>query len=226
MLHTHAPENAEEIQLIQARYGAGNIEHLHALGFTGPDVILAHGVWVSLKERKILRDTQTRIVHCPSANLKLASGIARVTDLIQDGVPVALGADGAPCNNRLDGFTEMRTVAMLHKVRGGPTAIPAATALRMATLGGAVALGLTDVGRIQEQYKADILLLDLNKPHVFPPTGDLISRIVYSAQSSDVHSLFVDGRRVVQAGNLLVADVAKILTAAKRAATGLVNRVL
>ena len=125
LLHTHASENPEEVQLIRARTGQGNVEALHALGFTGPDVLLAHCIWLSSGERRI------RVGHCPSANLKLASGIARISEYLTEGIHVALGADGAACNNRLDGFTEMRTAALLHKVRGGPTAIPAGVALRI-----------------------------------------------------------------------------------------------
>ncbi|HET6345811.1 MAG TPA: amidohydrolase family protein, partial [Myxococcota bacterium] len=128
VLHTHAAENPEEVQLVRSRFGEGNIEYLHRLGFTGRDVLLAHGVWLSAQEQRILRETRTCIVHCPSSNLKLASGIARVEELLAADIPLALGADGAPCNNTLDGFMEMRLAALLHKVRGGPAAVPAATA--------------------------------------------------------------------------------------------------
>ena len=123
LLHTHAAESSEEVALIRERTGMGNVEYLHSVGFVGKDVVLAHGIWLSAAERQILRQSETRIAHCPSANLKLASGIARVPDLLADGLLVALGSDGAACNDNLDGFHEMRLAALLHKARGGPGAI-------------------------------------------------------------------------------------------------------
>ena len=225
LLHTHAAENSEEIQIVRGRTGKGNIEYLHSIGFTGKDVLLAHCIWVTAEERRILRDTETRVVHCPSANLKLASGIARVDEYLNNNIHVALGSDGAGCNNRLDGFTEMRTAALLHKVRGGPTSLPAHRALRLATRDGALALGLENVGCIAPGMKADCILLDLRKPHTWPSTGDLISRIVYSAQSSDVHSVMVDGEWLVREGTLTRAKIESILAKSQVAAEKVSARV-
>lgn len=226
LLHTHAAENADEVQLVRDRTGMGNVEYLHSLGFSGENVCLAHCVWLSLKERALLRDTRTRVVHCPSANLKLASGIARIAEYLGEGIHVALGADGAACNNRLDGFTELRLAALLHKVRSGPEAIPAHVALRMATRGGALALGLSDVGSIEAGHKADMILLDLGRPHVLPTVGDLVSRVVYAAQATDVHTTIVDGRVVVDAGELVTGNLGRITHAAERAAGELIQRAL
>jgi 5-methylthioadenosine/S-adenosylhomocysteine deaminase len=225
MVHTHASENSEEIELVRERSGKSNIEYLHSLGLTGPDVVLAHGVWLSAEERRILRDTKTRIAHCPSSNLKLASGIARIDELLSMDIHVALGADGAACNNGLDAFMEMRLAALLHKVRGGPTAIPARKALYLATTAGARALGLEDAGVIAPGMKADLVLLDLNKPHTFPDAGDLVSRIVYSARPSDVHTVIVDGRIVVRAGDLVTLDIKRTLKEAHNAAERVKKRV-
>ncbi len=225
LLHTHAAENSEEVQLVRGRTGMGNIEYLHSIGFTGHDVLLAHCVWVSLEERKIMRETGTRVVHCPSANLKLGSGIARIAEYIAEGIEVAIGADGAACNDRLDGFEELRLLALLHKVRSGPTALPAQTALRIATRGGALALGLDDVGCIEVDKRADIILLDLQRPHTYPPSGDLLARVVYSARASDVRTVIVDGKVLVEDGELLSADLKSILAASKRAAEQLAARV-
>lgn len=226
LLHTHASENTEEVNIVRERTGMGNVEYLHHLGFTGPDVMLAHGVWLSSEERRILRETQTRVVHCPSANLKLASGIARVAELLDEGVCLALGADGAACNNNLDGFMEMRLAALLHKVRGGPTAVPARQALKLATRSGALALGSKDAGSLEVGHKADFILLDLHKPHAYPEAGDLHSRIVYAAKSSDVHSVFVEGKQLVNEGELLVASVPKVLRDAQKAIERVRARVL
>ena len=225
MLHTHASENSEEIELVRERSGKSNIEYLHALGLTGPDVVLAHGVWLSAEERRILRDTKTRLAHCPSSNLKLASGIARIDELLQMDIHVALGADGAACNNGLDAFMEMRLAAILHKVRGGPTAIPARKALHMATRAGAQALGLEDAGVIAPGMRADLVMLDLHKPHAYPDIGDLSSRVVYSARPTDVHTVIIDGRVVVREGQLLTLDVAKTLREARAAAKRIAERV-
>ena len=225
LLHTHSSENAEEIQLVRSRTGMGNVEYLHSIGFTGPDVLLAHGIWLSLEERKTLAQTKTRIVHCPSSNLKLASGIARVAELLGDGIHLALGADGAACSNGLDAFMELRLAALLHKVRGGPEAVPAATALHMATRGGALAMGLNDVGSIEVGHKADVVLVDLQQPHLYPPAGDLVSRVVYSARASDVRTVLIDGKVVVRDGELQTAKLSSVLAAAKKAGADLVSRV-
>ncbi len=217
LMHTHASENGEEVAIVRERTGMGNVEYLHSLGFSGPDVILAHGVWLSAEDKKVLRSTHTRITHCPSANLKLASGIAKLAELMEEGIELALGADGAACNNNLDGFMELRLAALLHKVRGGPTAVPAEAALRLATSQSARALGLDDVGTLEVGKRADLVLLDLNKPHASPETPDLHSRVVYSAKSSDVHTVMVEGRVVVRGGELVGTRVGDILKDANAA---------
>ncbi len=226
LLHTHASENGDEVEIVRERTGMGNVEYLHSIGFAGPDVLIAHGIWLSPSERKLLRESQTRIVHCPSANLKLASGIARVPELMKGDVQLALGADGAACNNTLDAFMEMRLAALLHKVRGGPTAVPAARALRLATADGAKALGLHDCGSLEVGKRADLVLLDLQKPHAMPGTGDPTSRVVYSARASDVHSVLVDGRILVSEGELQPLKLEGILRDADRAAVRVRDRAL
>lgn len=225
LLHTHASESSEEVQLVHQNTGMSNIQFLHSLGFTGHDVCLAHGVWVTADEQRLLRETRTRIVHCPSANLKLASGIARIAELLDGDIEVALGADGAACNNNLDAFFEMRLLALLHKVRSGPSAVPAERALRTATVQGAKALNLGNVGPIDVGNKGDFVLLDLHKPHVFPDVGDLVSRVVYAAKSSDVHSVFVDGQPVVREGKLVGVNLVKVLQEANSAAVRVQQRI-
>lgn len=223
-LHTHASENTDEIALVRQRTGYSNIDYLHRVGFTGKDVVLAHGIWLSAKEQRILARTGTHITHCPSSNLKLASGIADVVGLRDRGVDVVIGADGAACSNTLDGFMEMRLTALLHKVRHGAEAIPAYQALQMATRGGALALGLRDVGSLEVGHRADLILLDLNKAHAWPPVDDVVSRVVYSARASDVHTVMVDGRMVVHAGQLCTGKPAQILKNAANAIVGVRKR--
>jgi cytosine/adenosine deaminase-related metal-dependent hydrolase len=168
-------------------------------------------VWVDTDGIARLARQQTNVVHCPSSNLKLGSGLAPVPEMLQAGCRVALGADGAPCNNRLDAFAEMRLAALLHKPRLGPEVMPAAQVLELATLGGARALGLeSEIGSIEAGKRADLIALDLDGPHAQPDGADLVSRIVYSARAADVRHVVVDGRIVVRDGVLKTADLSKI----------------
>jgi 5-methylthioadenosine/S-adenosylhomocysteine deaminase len=139
------------------------------------------------------------VIHCPSSNLKLASGIARVPEMLARGISVSLGADGAPCNDNLDMFMEMRLAALIHKIRCGPTALPAAQVLEMATLGGAKALGLdAEIGSLEVGKRADLILVDLNGVHSQPEQGvDPVSRLVYSARATDVVTTIIDGKVVM-----------------------------
>src|SRR5215813_3914199 len=123
-VHSHASENVEEVELVERETGERNIVYLNDLGLAGPGVVLAHCVHVNDAELDILRRTRTHVAHCPSSNLKLASGIARIAEMIDLGISVSLGADGAACNNRLDMFTEMRTAALLQKAIHGPETMP------------------------------------------------------------------------------------------------------
>src|SRR5262249_28534990 len=142
----------------------------------------------------------TRIVHCPSANMKLGSGIAPIEELDRAGVALALGADGAPCNNNLDAWTEMRHAALLAKVRCGAQSLPARRALRLATIDGARALGLDDrVGSIEPGKRADLAIVRLDGVHA-EPGGDVFSRLVYACGARDVAHVLVDGAVIVKNG--------------------------
>src|SRR3989440_8778611 len=156
MVHTHASENRSECELVMRETGLRNIEYLDSVGLSGPHVLLAHCVHVSEGEMNLLARTGTHVAHCPSSNMKLGSGVAPVSEMLERGVSVSLGADGAPCNNRLDMFTEMRTAALLQKARRGAEALPARRALRLATLDGARALGLaSETGSVEAGKAAD-----------------------------------------------------------------------
>ncbi len=218
LVHTHASENRDEIAYVEQTTGLRNIVYLNQVGLTGPHVVLAHCIWLDETEMALLADTQTRVAHCPSSNLKLASGIARVTEMLERGISVSLGADGAPCNNRLDMFTEMRTAALLQKVQYGSRALPALTALRMATIEGAKALGLNDqIGSLEIGKRADLMTLNLNRLHT-TPQPDLVSTIVYAAQSSDVEMVMIDGRIVLREGAFTQLNESAILSAANEQA--------
>jgi len=215
MVHTHASENRDEIAMVERATGRRNIEYLRDVGLTAPHVVLAHCVHIDDAEIEILRSTGAHVSHCPSSNLKLASGVARVSEMLNRGVSVSLGADGAPCNNRLDMFTEMRTAALLQKVLRGSRALPALTALRMATTGAARAMGLADqIGSVEVGKRADLQLVNLCRLHT-TPLPDPISTIVYAAEASDVETVIIDGRIVMRDGELLTLNEQDVIAEAR-----------
>lgn len=215
VIHTHAAETIIELDTVKRERGHDEITYLDSVGISGPRAALAHCVWVDKDGIARLARQGTNVVHCPSSNLKLGSGVAPIPEMLAAGCHVAIGADGAPCNNRLDAFTEMRLAALIQKPRLGPDVLPAAQVLELATLGGARALGLeTEIGSIEVGKRADLTVLDLQGPHSQPEDTDLISRIVYSACAADVRHVIVDGRIVVRDGTLITADLSEIRRAA------------
>lgn len=219
VLHTHAAETPVELELVKRATGQDEIAYLESVGISGARAALAHCVWADQDAIGRLARAGTNVVHCPSSNLKLGSGIAPIPEMLAAGCHVALGADGAPCNNRLDGFEEMRLAALIQKPRLGPEALPAAKALELATLGGARALGLEhEIGSIEVGKRADLVALDLSGPHGQPAEADLVSRLVYAARAADVRHVMVDGRVVVRSGRLLTADLEEIRVKANAAA--------
>jgi cytosine/adenosine deaminase-related metal-dependent hydrolase len=217
-IHTHASENLGEIALVRARFARDNITVLDELGLLGDHTCIAHCVHLSDAERRLLAARGAHVCHCPSSNLKLASGICQLPELIAAGVSVALGADGAPCNNNLDGFHELRLAALLHKPRSGPRTLPAPEVVRMATLGGAAALGLADrIGSLELGKRGDVIAVDLSALHTVP-TASPWSAIAYAARACDVRHVAVDGALVVQAGALRTLEVARVRERARAAA--------
>jgi cytosine/adenosine deaminase-related metal-dependent hydrolase len=201
-VHTHASEQLPEVELVRRERGDDNIRYFDRLGLGGPRATLAHCVHPTAEERAILAAKGTHVAHCPSSNLKLGSGIAPIPEMLAEGISIALGADGAPCNNNLDGMLELRLAALLHKPRVGPAKMTAMQALELATLGGARALGLADqVGALEPGKRADVIVVDLETPHA-APSPDPVSAIVYAARSTDVRHVFVDGRHLVAGGVL------------------------
>ncbi len=207
IIHTHASENRNECEVVERDTGLRNVSYLESLGIAGPRTVLAHCVHLDEAEFRSLGEQGTNVAHCPSSNLKLGSGIAEVSKMLKRGISVSLGADGAACNNRLDMFTEMRTMALLQKAIHGPEAIPARQALRTATMGGAMAMGLGEqIGSLEIGKKADVIVVNLDSLHSTPSTRDLVSALVYSAQTSDIQSVVIDGRLVLDDGALLTLD--------------------
>ncbi|HEX8336379.1 MAG TPA: 5'-deoxyadenosine deaminase [Pyrinomonadaceae bacterium] len=216
MIHTHASENVSECELVERETGMRNVLYLDSLGVSGPHVLLAHCVHLDEAETGLLASKGTHVAHCPSSNMKLGSGIAPVSEMLARGVSVSLGADGAPCNNRLDMFTEMRSAALLQKVSRGADALPAARVLRMATLGGARALGLDqEVGSLEPGKRADITVLQLGRLHT-TPRPEVVSTVVYAAEASDVRDVLIDGRVVLRDGELQTLDEREVVAEAAR----------
>jgi 5-methylthioadenosine/S-adenosylhomocysteine deaminase len=224
IVHTHASESRREIEIVEAEAGCRNIVYLDRVGLTGRNIALAHCVLVDEGEIKILAETGTHVMHCPSSNLKLGSGLAPVHEMVEHGVSVSLGADGAACNNNLDVFMEMRLAALLQKMRYGPQALPARTAFRLATVEGARALGLErELGTIEVGKRADIVILNLEQLHC-APAPDPISTLVYAARSTDVETVIIDGRVVMRNRELQTMDEREVREAAKREYKALVER--
>ncbi|UKS30559.1 amidohydrolase [Paenibacillus sp. HWE-109] len=209
-IHTHMSETSREVQANVDQYGLRPVAHLEKIGVFSRPTLVAHGVHLTDEEIGILKQYDVRVSHNPGSNLKLASGVARVPELLRAGVKVSLGTDGAASNNNLDMFEEMRLAALIHKgVSGDPLAVPAAQALLLGTRMGAESVWLDDVGSLQPGMKADFIALDIDQPHFLPRT-DFVSHIVYSACAKDVVDVCVDGNWIVRKGESLTLDEEKI----------------
>lgn len=206
LLHTHSSEQKEEINLVKKMTGRPNIIYLHDVGLTGPDVGLAHCVHTNADERALLKETGTNVLHCPSANFKLASGIAPIPEYLNDGINVSIGGDGAPCNNRLDQFMEMREAGLMQKIRLGPSALSARDVVMMATEGGARLLGWeNEMGTLDPGKRANMILVEQDSFSTIPST-DPATNVVYSNLSSDVAMTIVDGKILYEDGRLTTID--------------------
>jgi len=219
LLVTHLAETAREVAYSQTAFGLTPVAHLHRLGLLGPRLVADHCVVLSEADLELLAGTGAGVAHCPESNMKLASGVAPVTDMLRRKIPVGLGTDGCASNNNLDLFQEMDTAAKLQKVHLlDPTALPAPQALSLATDSGARILGLGDlVGRLTPGRKADLIVLNLDQPHL-TPLYDPFSQVVYAAMGSDVDTVMVDGRLLVQGRRLLAFDLEETLAKAREVA--------
>jgi 5-methylthioadenosine/S-adenosylhomocysteine deaminase len=226
-VHTHASENLDEIALVEAERGKRNVVYLDHIGLAKPNLILAHSIWLNDEEKRIIRDRGVKVTHCPGSNMKLASGVAQIPELLREGIAVGIGADGAPCNNNLDMFQEMRLTAFIQKIQHGPTIMDARTVLRMATMGGAEVLGMEkEIGSIEIGKLADLQLLDLEDFHVYPSyDADMFSRVVYAATRGDVDTVLIDGEIVMQGKMVKTIDRKRVLMESDLALKGLLNRI-
>ncbi|MGC0421928.1 amidohydrolase family protein [Embleya sp. AB8] len=207
LLHIHAAENAGEVAMVQARHARRPVELLHDLGLLRPGTLLAHAVCLTDAEIALIAASGAGVAHCPVSNLKLASGVARLPELLAAGVPVGLGTDGAVSANALDLFGPIRAAATLHRAAtGDPTLIGARTSVRMATVDGARAIGLGALtGSLEVGKAADLVVLDLRRPHL-TPRHDPWSMLAYAAGPADVRDTVIDGRIVLRDRRLLTID--------------------
>ncbi len=210
LFHTHAAENRHEMDAVRDRCGMDNIEFFESLQILQSNTCLAHCIWLNDNEIELMKKRDAKVLHCPSSNLKLGSGIAQIPALRAKGITVSLGADGAPCNNNLNMFQEMRFAALLQKPIHGPVAMNALSVFEMATLGGAATLGIVgETGSLEPGKKADVVLLDLDRTwNSCDPQGDdeIYSSIVYSGTPENVHSVMVDGRWVYRSNQYASLD--------------------
>ena len=212
-LQIHLSETEEEVEEIIRRTSKRPVSHLKELGILGPDLIAAHAIHLDNQEIDILAQNDTKVVHIPESNMKLSSGTARVSDMLKKGLTIGIGTDGCASNNNLDIFQEMDTAAKLGKITTmDPTATNAETVLRMATLWGAKVMRLDKVtGSIEKGKKADIIVIDMNSPHLVPLYNP-VSQIVYSAKGSDVRDVIVNGRILMRDRKFLSLDLEGIMS--------------
>lgn len=211
-LHIHLSETVIEVENARRDFGKSPIAYVNELGLFDVQTIAAHCVHIDEDDMKILADKNVYVVHNPSSNLKLASGFAKVDKMMEMGVKVALGTDGASSNNNLNMFEEMHIASLLAKaVSNDPKALDAYATLEMATLSGAEAIGMGQVlGSLEEGKLADIAIIDLNKTHLVP-ANNKISMIVYAAQASDVDTVIINGNVVMENRNIIGVDEASII---------------
>ncbi len=230
-IHTHSSEQKEEVAAVEQHFGQRPIALFKDYGILGERTAIAHCVWLNDDEIKMLADTGTAVAHCPTSNAKLAGGIAPILALHQAGITVGLGTDGNISNNSLDLFESMKFASLLQKVKHyDAAALPAPQTLRMATIQGAKLLGLDhEIGSLEVGKKADLVLLDLQQPNLMPVVwneGDVnvLWNLVYAARAANVHTVFVDGRKLVAAGQSTQVNEVEVLTAVQRQAQDLMGR--
>lgn len=223
-VHIHLAETRTEVEDINNQYGKSPIQLMNELGVFDRHVVAAHCVHLDQEDLQILKDKEVGVAHNPESNMKLASGVAPVPAMLSLGINVGIGTDGASSNNNLDMLQETRTAALLHKVTtGDPTVVPAYRALEMATVNGARVLGLKDVGSLTVGAIADLILIDLEQPHLYPK-HDIVANVVYSAQASDVDTVIIDGKVVMEGRKLTFIDEKRVLAEVGRVTANLLQR--
>lgn len=224
-IHIHVSETEFEVQQVTESHGSRPFEYLDEIGFLDSDVIAAHAVWLSDNEIDIIKERKASLSHNPTSNMKLASGISPVSRLIDNGINVTLGTDGAASNNNLDMIEEMKTAALLQKVSTmDSTALPSFKVFEMATISGAKALGLqSEIGTIEAGKKADLVLLDMKTPHL-TPFRHPVSHLAYAAKGGDVDTVICNGEILLRNKELEVLDETEVIKMAEDAAEELLSK--
>ena len=224
-VHIHLAESEETVNQTRQKHGLAEVELLEKIGFLGSDVLAAHCIHLTEKEMQLLAKHNVKVSYNPVANMKIAQGTAKIKDLLDLDVTVGIGTDGPASNNNLDMFQSMKVAALLQKqYYKDPTVLPAQTVLKMATTDGAKALGLEKtVGSLEVGKKADIILLNFKKPHL-TPVHDFYANIVYSAHGSDVDTVIVNGKTLMENKNVKTLDEEMVMLKAQETATNLPKR--
>lgn len=223
--HIHIAETREEVEISQQSCGLRHVEWLNKLDALGPDIQLVHCVWIDDNELEYIARSGSLVVHCPISNMYLASGIAPVRKMLDRQIMVTLGTDGSASNNSQDMLATIRIAALLARVgTGSAAALMPKDVLRMATVSGAHLFGRHDLGYLAVGNKADIIIVDLNTTHS-TPVYSLTSALVHTASGSDVHTVIVDGRVLLDAGRVTMVDEITLLTECREAASRLLERV-
>ncbi len=224
-IHIHVSETEFEVKTIIDAYEARPFEYLDRIGFLNDDVLAAHAVWPSDNEMEIMKENDVKVSHNPVSNMKLASGVSPVAKMMEKGINVSLGTDGAASNNNLDLLEEMKIAALQQKVNNSdPTVLKAGDVFKMATIGGATALGLEDeIGTIEVGKKADLVLVDMKAPHLTPYRHP-ISHLVYAANGADVDTVICNGQILMQERELLTMDEKTLIEDAEEATRELLSR--
>ncbi len=215
LIHTHVAETSEEVERVREMYGRTPVMHLESLGLLSDKLLCAHMVWLSEEEKELIKERRVKVLHCPESNLKLASGIAPVSDYVRRGIHVCLGTDGPASNDNLDMLEEMATMVKLQKGSAlDAKALSASQALEIATYNGFSACGIR-AGKVEEGFEADLILIDTDKPHL-QPLYDPIAQVVYSAKSSDIDTLICKGKVLMEKRELKTLDMDEVKYAAKK----------
>lgn len=224
--HTHVASTLHNVNFVRKRLGKSYVEYLESLGVLGPDLLAAHCACVTDREIRLMRDTETRVAHCPVANSYLGYGVAPVLTMLREGVVVGLGTDGAASNNCQDLVQSMKMCAILHKNHMlDPSVLTAEKVIEMATIDAARALGMADrIGSLEAGKQADIVLFDLNRPNMVPSLRPW-SNLVYASGGADVDTVIVGGKVLMEKGRVLSLDEGEVMATAQEAIRALVERV-
>jgi len=220
----HLLENKDETETILNRYGKKPVQHLLDLGVLDEQTVAVHCNWLGQEDMAVFADLGVKVSHNPESSMKLATGVAPVPEMLRQGITVGIGTDGCASNNDLDMFREMDTTAKVHKVTSlNPTVMNAETVCKMATIGGAKALGLDKfIGSIETGKKADIILVDMNQPHL-TPLYNCYSQLVYAARGADIKTSIINGRVVMKDRKLCTIDLQTAMKNVRKIAAKIIN---